>query len=98
LFAPAHSLTQLRQLGYRTFDHVIDPSYDSIQDNNKRWLRVIGTIKTLLQQDAKQMYIKCRDDLIHNQQLFHSTKQSRLNKVLKEIYESSKQLHQLATT
>jgi hypothetical protein len=98
LFAPAHSLAQLRQLGYRTFDHVIDPSYDSIQNNNKRWLRVIGTIKTLLQQDPKQMYIKCRDDLIHNQQLFHSTKQSRLNKVLKEIYESSKQLHQLATT
>ena len=89
LFAPAHSLEQLRLMGYRTFDHVIDPSYDLVLDNNLRWRRVISTVQQLLTQDLDQVYADCRSDLIHNQQLFLSNKQLRLNKVLKEIYEPS---------
>lgn len=89
LFAPAHSLAQLKQLGYRTFDHVIDPAYDQVIDNNLRWRRVIDTVKSLLSQDLSGLYVNCQSDLIHNQQLFLSNKQLRLNKVLREIHEHS---------
>jgi hypothetical protein len=89
LFAPAHSLDQLRSLGYKTFDSVIDNSYDSVVDNNIRWQQVLKLIAHLSTQDLHQLYTQCQDDLLHNQEIFLSSKASRLNRVLKRIYEHS---------
>jgi hypothetical protein len=89
LFAPAHSLDQLRSLGYKTFDSVIDNSYDTVVDNNIRWQQVLKLIAHLSTQDLHQLYAQCQDDLLHNQEIFLSSKASRLNRVLKRIYEHS---------
>jgi hypothetical protein len=64
------SLTALRSAGYRTFDSVIDNSYDTIVDNTQRWFAVKQTLQQIKQQDLHQWYLKCMPDLIHNQQLF----------------------------
>jgi hypothetical protein len=64
------SLRALRQSGYRTFDHVIDNSYDQISDNGQRWEAIKHTINKIKKENLHQWYLKCLPDLIHNQKLF----------------------------
>ena len=86
IFGPAGSLAQLKDLGYRTFDHVIDNSYDVIRDNNQRWLRVLNTVRQLVEgPDLSAWYQYCHDDICHNQQIFMGDLTPRLNKVIERI-------------
>ena len=80
------SLSALRDLGYRTFDHAVDNSYDTIQDNTERWIAVRKTIAQLKSQDLHTWFESCRSDVEHNQQLFCSSKASRLNTLLERIH------------
>jgi hypothetical protein len=88
----AGSLQALRDLGYRTFDHVIDNSYDLEPDNTRRWQLVLGAIEKIRAQDPDQWFQQCVDDAQHNQQHFLSSKHARLNTLYDKL------LHQLATT
>ena len=80
------SLATLRKLGYKTFDHAIDNSYDNIQDNTQRWIAVKETISKLKSQDLHAWFESCRSDVEHNQQLFCSTKANRLNTLLERLH------------
>lgn len=64
------SLQALRADGYRTFDHAIDNSYDTIVDNTDRWIAIKRTVEKIKQQDLYQWYLSCVPDLLHNQQVF----------------------------
>ena len=74
LFAPPGSLASLRRMGYRTFDHCIDTSYDHIQNNTDRYLAAMRTIRELAQADPNTLYNSCLADLQHNQQVFLASK------------------------
>ena len=76
------SLAALRELGYRTFDHAVDNSYDTIQNNTELWIAVRSVIAQLKSQDLHTWFESCRSDVEHNQQLFCSTKAHRLNTLL----------------
>ena len=78
------SLQALRSMGYRTFDHVIDSSYDTIQNNTQRWIAVRSIIEQIKHDPAKY-FAQCWDDIIHNQQLFLSSKYNRLNRLLERL-------------
>ena len=80
------SLAALRELGYRTFDHAVDNSYDTIQNNTERWIAVRSAIAQLKSQDLHAWFESCRSDVEHNQQLFCSSKASRLNTLLERIH------------
>jgi hypothetical protein len=82
----AGSLAALRNLGYRTFDHAIDNSYDTIQNNTERWIAVRSAIAQLKSQDLHTWFESCRSDTEHNQQLFCSTKADRLNTLLERLH------------
>ena len=81
------SLAALRKLGYRTFDHAIDNSYDLIQDNTQRWQQTLHTIQKLQQQDMRVWFQQCVDDIEHNQQLFLSSKYTRLNSLYERLHD-----------
>lgn len=87
-----YSLQALRDLGYRTFDHAIDNSYDLETDNTRRWQKLLNTIKQIQAQDPDAWFQTCLDDLRHNQQHFLASKHYRLNTLYDKL------LHQLATT
>jgi hypothetical protein len=82
----AGSLAALRSLGYRTFDHAIDNSYDNISNNTERWIAVRQAIAQLKSQDLPAWFESCRSDTEHNQQLFCSTKADRLNTLLERLH------------
>lgn len=79
------SIAALRSLGYRTFDHAIDHSYDRIQDNTQRYLALRNEIARLNQTNLREVYQACLPDLLHNQQLFLAPKQDRLNSLLERL-------------
>jgi len=79
------SLAALRKLGYRTFDHAINNSYDTIQNNTQRWQQTLYAIQQLQQQDMHSWFQNCIPDIQHNQQLFLSSKYTRLNSLLERL-------------
>jgi hypothetical protein len=86
LVAPAGSIRQLQHMGYRTFDHVINHAYDQELDNTKRWDMACSEIERLVTKvDLHQLYIDSREDLLHNQRLFLSSKQDRLNSLITKL-------------
>lgn len=84
LVAPAGSLQCLRDLGYRTFDSVLDNSYDLEINNTQRWLKIKHALKQI-QQDPHGYFLRCWDDLQHNQQLFLANKSQRLNTLFTKL-------------
>ncbi len=65
------SVSQLREMGYKTFDHVVDHSYDEIEDATERWEAVCTEMCRIAKsKKTHSMYVDCKDDLIHNQNLF----------------------------
>ena len=85
IIGPPHSLKLLRSLGYKTFDNVIDNSYDSIEDNTERWMKTKDTILTVKQQNLKMLFDKCYEDVVYNQYHFASRIKNNLDYIVKEI-------------
>jgi hypothetical protein len=88
IIGPQGSLNALRQLGYRTFDHAIDNSYDWEPNNTQRWNMVRTAIKQLVQYNMHDWFQSVYKDVQHNQQLFLSSKQDRVNNLLSKIQNS----------
>lgn len=84
LVAPPGSLQCLRDLGYKTFDHVLDNSYDLETNNTQRWLKIKHTLKQI-QTDPHGLLLRCWDDIVHNQQLFLANKSQRLNTLFTKL-------------
>jgi hypothetical protein len=85
---PAGSLQALRDLGYRTFDSVLDNTYDRIADSTQRWAKLCDAIKQA-QHRLPERFAAARADIEHNQQLFVQLKTQRLNNLIKDIHEQS---------
>jgi len=88
IFGAKGSLQVLRDLGYKVFDDVFNNKYDEIEDTTERYMELIMQVTKLLSMPnfmLKDIYIKCKEDLLHNQQLFLSTKEDRLNNIIEAI-------------
>ena len=85
VFGTAGSLQVLRDLGYRTFDHVINNSYDAVQNNTERYQCLRAELDRLNCVDLHELYLQCRDDIIHNQELFLASKYARLDQLAKNL-------------
>ena len=83
---PAGSLQALRDMGYRTFDHVLDNMYDRVTDNTQRWIRLCDAIAQSRHRLADR-FETAREDIEHNQRLFAVLKTQRLNSLIKDIHD-----------
>jgi hypothetical protein len=82
----AGSIQQLRDMGYKTFDHVVDHSYDTIVNNTERWDAVCTEMERIAKcKKIHQLYVDCKEDLLHNQQLFLASKADRLETILGKL-------------
>jgi hypothetical protein len=69
LYGQPHSLKYLHGLGFKTFDGLIDESYDDISDADKRLSFLHNQVKSLLQGDdkrLKEIYLESLPILEHN--------------------------------
>jgi hypothetical protein len=81
IIGTAGSLSQLRDHGFRTFDSVIDSSYDTIKDTTDRYLYIRNIIKNLSSQVGPDWYKRCLPDVLHNQELFLGMRNPALSKL-----------------
>lgn len=69
----------MHNLGFRTFGHVIDESFDSIENNQERLERIAAVIEDLCQQDLASFLKECYNVCKYNQQhLAEMSQQVRL--------------------
>ena len=66
LFGAAGSLALLKQLGFRTFDTVIDESYDEIVDSYHRWTAAFDQVEKLAELDPRKIYDQTEEIREHN--------------------------------
>lgn len=73
MFSSSKTLANLKKLGFKTFDNVIDESYDSIENDEQRWEAAFAQITKLskLNQDFVQNEIQ--DIVDHNFDIMMNT-------------------------
>jgi hypothetical protein len=59
----------LHDLGFRTFGHVIDESFDKIENNQDRLSRIITVVRDLCCQDLSSFIVETQEVCKYNQQL-----------------------------
>jgi hypothetical protein len=62
-------LKNLRQLGFKTFDGIIDESYDTVADNITRWNMALEQMSWLMQQDQTTILKQIEPIVEHNYRL-----------------------------
>jgi hypothetical protein len=75
LVSTAHSLRYLRSYGFRTFEHLWDETYDTVEDDDLRYAAIARTLK-----DIDELPLRCRQRLLraaeevceHNYNHFYS--------------------------
>jgi hypothetical protein len=79
MVAPAGTLQHLRDLGYRTFDHVLDNSYDMIQDPTQRWLAIKKLIADIKHAGLQDLWARCQSDVDWNSLFFEQHVRHNVN-------------------
>jgi hypothetical protein len=68
-----HTLHSLKQLGFKTFNNIIDESYDSIEDPDERFKQIklqIDYLASLTIEEHHQLYIDLMPTLEYNRKLY----------------------------
>ena len=71
-----HYLRNLRSFGFRTFDGIIDESYDDVEDNTERFRLACEQIQYLLTQPQEDILSKIKPITEHNKRLMLETEWS----------------------
>lgn len=84
-------LRDLRSVGFRTFGHIIDESYDDVADPQARLDAVVNTIRDISTQGAAAFWAASRDVCKHNQALlveYNRAERARLPESLRVYLDS----------
>ena len=69
-----HLLKYLKEIGFKTFDWLINEDYDNIEDNDKRMEYIVYEIQKLNKLSIEELHMKINenfDSLIHNHKLIN---------------------------
>ena len=72
VFGAKNQLKAFKSLGFKTFDSVIDESYDNIDDKVQRWNQALDSMMALTDKDPIEVYATLKDVLAHNKDHFEN--------------------------
>lgn len=78
IFTVPNFLQQLRSLGFKTFDGIIDESYDTIHDSSQRFIQLTEQINFLHNADPYKIYEQALPILNHNHEFLLGLKHKYL--------------------
>ena len=85
-FGAPRDLERMRRLGFETFGHVLDESYDSIIDDQRRWQAAWQQVEWLCGQDPVDIMKATQQQRAHNKRVFLETDwYAGLNKHIRDI-------------
>jgi hypothetical protein len=82
VFNGQYFLRNLRQLGFKTFDGIIDESYDNEPDDQKRWQMALDVASWLSKQNQSEIFQNIKPITEHNFQLINTNWNQILNDVI----------------
>ena len=77
VFGAKNQLKAFKSLGFKTFDSVIDESYDNIDDKVQRWHQALDSMMALTDKDPIEVYATLKDVLAHNKDHFENSNWKR---------------------
>jgi hypothetical protein len=83
----------LRNLGFHTFEGIIDESFDSIENAQQRMDRVIDIVHDLCQQDLDSFLTACRDICKYNQQRLSELREQVNQEFPQQFFQFIKKYH-----
>jgi len=85
-FGAQHQLKKLKELGFLTFDRVIDESYDDEPNLDKRWQMAFQQLENLNEMDPYKVYEIVDEIVTHNQnKMLHFSWDERMRTEIKTI-------------
>jgi hypothetical protein len=72
-FGAPRDLERMRRLGFQTFGHVIDESYDTIENDSDRWQAAWHQVEWLCDQDPVAVLAATRAERANNKRVFLDT-------------------------
>jgi len=91
MFAGQHHLRNLRGFGFKTFDGILDESYDDIKDLETRYQQAWKQVEFLMNQDPVEIYKQADPILEHNRNHLMSTNwKEEMHEKIQNISHSSK--------
>jgi len=66
VIAGQNYLRNLRSMGFKTFDGIIDETYDAVEDSDLRWQMAMEQVRWLCGQDQKTILETCKPIVEHN--------------------------------
>lgn len=76
----------LRNLGFKTFDGIIDESFDEIQDHQTRMDRILALVQDLCSQDLDAFQQQCRPICEYNQQFMYEFRRQHQQQFLDNFW------------
>ena len=71
----------LQSFGFKTFNDVLDESYDSIEDNITRWRLAFEQVIWLSNQDPKKILTQVKPILDHNHTRLYAFREEKFNEM-----------------
>mgnify|MGYP003333035484 CR=1 FL=1 len=85
-------LSKLHSFGFKTFDSIIDESYDQITNNKDRWNRAIDQIEFLATLDPAKVLAKTEDIRRHNYNRLLEFRKEIKTQMLEMVYNKIKEI------
>ena len=85
-------LRNLHEFGFKTFDSIIDESYDQITNNKDRWNRAIDQIEFLATLDPAKVLAKTEDIRRHNYNRLLEFRKEIKTQMLEMVYNKIKEI------
>jgi hypothetical protein len=85
VIGPAGTLAALRADGYCVFDHVLDNTYDTIENNTERYVAVRNLLLSMQSRGLDNLFAQCQHDIRHNQLNFEARLTAPLNILLEKL-------------
>ena len=77
IFGACRQLEAFKSLGFKTFDGVVDESYDIIEDKVTRWNKALDSMLSLTEKDPIEVYESLKSSLEHNKKHFEDSEWNR---------------------
>ena len=75
----------IRRAGFKTFDHLIDESFDSIENSNDRMERIIATIRDICYNGPREFMLAAEEVCKYNQQHLREYNQQQRNNFARDF-------------
>jgi|TARA_Y100000310_G_scaffold85949_1_gene82761 hypothetical protein len=82
-------LSDIRDMGFKTFPKFVDESYDTIQNDDERFAKILSEIDILMNKDEDELhelYIESMENVVYNQYVVNGNPDMTVESMIEKFY------------